>query len=112
MTINIGDNIKKLRELKGLKREYLAEKLDLHITSYGNIERGQADITVSKLFKIAEILEVNPSEIVGFSDKYNLNNVTNSQVGNGNSYIGLNEQLVSAVSNLNIILNSLINKIA
>lgn len=107
--INVGENIKKLRELKGLSREYVAEKLDLHLTSYGNIERGQSDITVNKLFRIAEVLQVNPSDIIVFTDKYDTGNINNIDQYSGNASV--TTQVAMAISNLNRLLTKLIEKI-
>ena len=58
--MHIGENIRKIREWKGYRREYVAEQLDMHLTSYGNIERGQTDLTVRRLLQIAEVLRVPP----------------------------------------------------
>ena len=58
--MQIGENIRRIREWKGYRREYLADKLGMHLTSYGNIERGQSDLTVKRLLQIAQILEVPP----------------------------------------------------
>jgi transcriptional regulator with XRE-family HTH domain len=109
--LKIGNNIKKLREFKGLSREYVAKKIGKNLTYYGNIERGQNDPPVSMIIKIATILNVSPSEIIGFTDRYNLNNVQNSQIGNGNSYSTINQSLILAIENLCILLKKITEKI-
>ena len=40
-------NIKKIRELKNLTREYVADELQMSTSGYGKIERGEVDLTVS-----------------------------------------------------------------
>ncbi len=41
----IGDNIRKVRRLKELKQEYVAEKIGISTVAYGRIERGETDIS-------------------------------------------------------------------
>ncbi len=42
--MQIGDKIRKVRELKGLKQEAVADKLDMSATAYGNIERNESSL--------------------------------------------------------------------
>jgi len=52
--MDIGKKIRKIRLLKGLSQENIAEILCVDYTNYGRIERGQAkNISIEKLEKIA-----------------------------------------------------------
>lgn len=65
-TINIGENIKKFRELKNMTRDEMADALSITVGAYGKIERNETDITVSRLQRIAEILQVDLAQILNF----------------------------------------------
>lgn len=57
--MNIGCNIRKIRELKNIKQDYIAHKLNLSLTSYGKIERNEVDINLSRVHQIADVLDVS-----------------------------------------------------
>jgi len=59
-------NIRKIRELKNLTREHVAEELKMSMSGYGKIERGEVDLTVSKLIEIAKVLDVSIEFIFRF----------------------------------------------
>jgi transcriptional regulator with XRE-family HTH domain len=63
---NVYLNIRKIRELKNLTREYVAEELKMSMSGYGKIERGEVDLTVSKLIEISKILDVSIEFIFRF----------------------------------------------
>lgn len=63
----VYNNIKRIRELKDLTREYVACELNMSSSGYGKIERGEVDLTLAKLQKIATILEVNIVFILKFN---------------------------------------------
>ena len=52
----VGLNIRKIREDKGLSQEKLASLADLHRTYIGQIERGEKNIGLKNLEKIAKAL--------------------------------------------------------
>lgn len=62
--IKVGQNIKRLRNAKGLSQEQFAFEADLHRTYISDIERGNRNPTVSVLEKIANALGVKPSELL------------------------------------------------
>lgn len=66
MSQAVYENIKKIRELKNLTREYMADELKMSTSGYGKIERGEVDLTVSKLKKIAKALGVSVEFIFKF----------------------------------------------
>jgi transcriptional regulator with XRE-family HTH domain len=70
-------NIKKIRELKNLTRDYVADELKMSTSGYGKIERGEVDLTVSKLEKIAEVLDVSIEFIFRFDVSIFFENTTN-----------------------------------
>lgn len=65
----LGYRIRKMRELKGYKQEYMAERLGIGQTSYSDIESGKAKLTVDRLKKIAELLDTTPNAIEEFDDR-------------------------------------------
>lgn len=63
---NVYLNIRKIRELKSLTREYVAEEIKMSMSGYGKIERGEVDLTLSKLIKISKVLDVSIEFILKF----------------------------------------------
>ena len=65
-TINtrVGFNIRKIRENKGLSQEKLAGLADLHRAYIGQIERGEKNIGLKNLEKIATALGVETKELL------------------------------------------------
>lgn len=49
----------------------MADELGLTVAAYSNIERGVTDISLTRLFQIAKILEANPDYLIhGSSDNH------------------------------------------
>ena len=80
--MNLGENIKKFRELKNVTREVMASELDMSLSGYSKIERNEVDLTISKIQKIAEILKVDVSQILNF-DASQIFNVSNNNLLQG-----------------------------
>lgn len=66
MKYQVYDNIRKIRELKNLTREFVAAELKISTSGYGKIERGDVDLTVSKLVEISKVLGVSIEFILKF----------------------------------------------
>jgi transcriptional regulator with XRE-family HTH domain len=60
----VGFNIRKIREDKGLSQEKLAELADLHRAYIGQIERGEKNIGLKNLEKIAKALGVDIKDLL------------------------------------------------
>ena len=54
-----GARVRKLRNVLGLSQEKLAERAGVHRTYIGMIERGEKNITLSNIEKIASALGVS-----------------------------------------------------
>ncbi len=78
----ISSNIKKFRELKNITREHIAAELDMSVSGYSKIERGEIDLTLSKLDKIANVLEVSVPDILSF-DATKIFNISNNSNNSG-----------------------------
>lgn len=66
----IGQNIKRIRLLKNLTQEELAEKLDKSINFISLIERGESGISISTIIDICNALQINSDELFnGLIDK-------------------------------------------
>lgn len=62
--ILVGKNIKRLRELKGYSQREFADICNMESSQIGRIELGKINTSVSVLFKIAEVLQIKPSELL------------------------------------------------
>jgi transcriptional regulator with XRE-family HTH domain len=80
--MQIGQKIKKLRELKNLTQDYMAQELGVTQSAYSRMEVGDTELTYSKLEKIADVLDMKPEEIIAFNESM-VFNVMNNDVGNG-----------------------------
>jgi len=56
MKKKVGERIRIARVTKGLSQQNIADELGLTVASYSNIERRVTDITITRLFEIATIL--------------------------------------------------------
>ncbi len=77
--MDIGKNIKNLRELKNLNQTYMANELGIGQKTYSNIENSVNNVSVETIMQIAKILNVNFQKILELNTEAILNN--NSQVG-------------------------------
>jgi transcriptional regulator with XRE-family HTH domain len=61
----VGHNLRLHREALGLSQEaFAAEVLDVHRTRAGAIERGERNLTLQTVEKIAERLRLDPLELL------------------------------------------------
>jgi len=62
----VGENIVRLRQLKGWTQEDLAHYADLTVSSVSKIERGKSNPTLRTLDRIADALGVETDELLRF----------------------------------------------
>ena len=55
----VRENIKRIRKSKGLTQEALALKADLHRAYLGQVERGEKNIGLKNLQKLADALDID-----------------------------------------------------
>lgn len=60
----LGERIRDLRHEQGLTQEGLAHNADLSWSYIGQVERGQRDLGVQNLLKLARGLDVAPGDLV------------------------------------------------
>ena len=97
---SIGNRIKKIRELKNLTQEHMAEKIGVSQSTYGRFENDITELTISKLEKIAESLGCTLDDIFNFDRGNFLQNTNHSgNINSPNSIVNdkyLIEELIKA----------------
>lgn len=78
----IGQKIKKLRELKNLTQDYMANQLGLTQSAYSKMENGEVDIPYSRIEDIAKIFTIKPEDIITFNEN-TIFNLYNNQSATG-----------------------------
>ena len=58
-----GKRVRLIRKAQGLSQEDLAERADMHRTYIGMIERGEKNITLLNIHKIANALDITISSL-------------------------------------------------
>ena len=61
--INFGNKIRAIRTELGLSQEQLADRAGLHRTYIGMVERGEKNVTLVNINKLADALGVSISEL-------------------------------------------------
>lgn len=67
--MNIGKNIKKIREQKGLMQKEVASAAAIHTSNYSKIEKGEREPSIEALDKIATLFGMTVDEIIHFEGK-------------------------------------------
>jgi len=62
----LGKRIKDLRVEQGFSQEELAGKSLLHRTYISDIERGERNVSIENVERIAKALNIDPSELLKF----------------------------------------------
>ena len=76
MDFQIGENIRKIRELRGFSQDYMANQLNISQKSYSNIETDKKQIVQKDLLLgIAKALDIDPVKLLTFDDNSLFNNV-------------------------------------
>ena len=65
----LGRAFRELREGQGVSQEELASRAGLHRTYVGGIERGERNPSLTSLLRLAEVLEVNASELLAYTER-------------------------------------------
>lgn len=112
--MKVGENIKKLRELKNFTQAYMATQLDMSISGYAKIETNRTDVSLSKISKIADILETDISKILNFDAKtiFNQSHNTNCLITGNNQTLNINGSLDQFLLELKNEINALKRKSA
>lgn len=88
------EKLRVMRQCKSWTQEEMAEKLGWTLNSYAKVERGEVDIKLDKLKKIANVIGVDVQELVDSDEKTVFNFAENCNPTNltqGCGYILLTE---------------------
>jgi transcriptional regulator with XRE-family HTH domain len=62
--IAFGQRLRQFRENVGLSQEKLAEMAELHRNYVGSLERGQSNVSLLAMVRLARCLKVKPYELI------------------------------------------------
>ena len=60
-----GTRVRELRIAQGLSQEVLAQKAGLHRTYIGGIERGERNVSLINIEKIANVFDISMASLMG-----------------------------------------------
>ena len=64
----VGRNLRVYREARGLSQEAFADVLGVHRTYMGGIERGERNLTLKSLERLAESIDLDPLTLLQPAD--------------------------------------------
>ena len=90
--LSIGTKIKHVRELRNYTQEFMDDMLQISQSTYARYEKESGDLTISKLQKIVDILEVKIEDLINFNDQFIFNIARKSTTGYIVNHINENEK--------------------
>lgn len=60
----VGLNVRRLRHARGMSQEALAHEVDVHRTYIGGIERGERNLSLRSVERLAKAIGVEPIELL------------------------------------------------
>lgn len=64
----VGANLRRYRQERGLSQEAFADLVGVHRTYMGGLERGERNLTLRSLERLAAVIEVEPLELLQCSE--------------------------------------------
>lgn len=65
LQVTVGRRVRRLRLERGISQEALARDVDMHRTYLGGVERGERNLTLRSVERLAERLGVPVRELIG-----------------------------------------------
>jgi len=62
--MSIGENIKQIRQQKGVKQQEIADLVGMHRSNYSKIENGQRELSINALSKVSKLFNITLDELV------------------------------------------------
>lgn len=94
--MEVQDKVRKMRELRQWSQEDMAGRLGMSTNGYAKIERGESRLSIAKLEKIAEVLEVELSDLLALNEKTVICLISENSQHSSNYYGNNQEQLLHA----------------
>ena len=69
LLVSLGEAVRTARSERGLSQEALAHAAELDRSYMGGVERGEHNLTIINLAKVAAALELKPSELLASAGK-------------------------------------------
>ena len=63
-TKTFGDRVRERRNQLGISQEIAADRISIHWSALGKIERGQRSLRLETILKIAAGLEIDPGDLI------------------------------------------------
>ena len=60
----LGRNLRRYRQARGLSQETFADLVGVHRTYMGGLERGERNLTLRSVERLAAVIEVDPLELL------------------------------------------------
>lgn len=60
----VGRNLRRYRQVRGLSQEAFAELVGVHRTYMGGLERGERNLTLRSVERIAAVIKIDPLELM------------------------------------------------
>jgi len=73
-----AERLRLIRVSKGMSQENVAKSLDITVGAYSKIERGETELTISKLEKISQVLGIDLAQLLSF-DSSQIFNISGNQ---------------------------------
>lgn len=96
--VELGENIRKIRELKGFSQQVFGNELTISQKQVSRIETGKTSVTFLLLNRICKVLDVDLKTLLNFDDKFIYNNNNHNQ--NGGEFIAYNNTDIDKVEKL------------
>lgn len=62
--LRIGRNLRAIRQRAGMSQEAFAQKLGFSLRYYGDVERGQENLSLDSLDQLAKMLVIDPVALI------------------------------------------------
>ncbi len=94
----LGENVRKIRELKGFSQQNLADEIKVDQKTISRIEKGDLSPKFETLVAISKALGVSLSQLLSFNENLIFNNY--SQYQQGGQFVAYNNNEIEKVENL------------
>lgn len=60
----VARNVRRYRQARGLSQQDFANEIDMDRTYYGGVERGERNVSIDNIERIAKGLEISPHQLL------------------------------------------------